>query len=84
MITQLVIQLVAGLVNGILGLVPDWSIDMSAVTGFTGSIGALAGAANGYVPSLLLFGCIALIVALRILLLGWRLVLFAYTLIPFN
>lgn len=84
MITQLIIQLVSGLVNGIMGLVPDWSIDMSAVTGFTGTIGGLVGAANSYVPSLLLFGCISVIVSLRIILLGWRLVLFAYTLIPFN
>lgn len=84
MITQLIIQLVSGLVNGVLGLVPDWSIDMSAVTGFTGSIGGLLGAANGYVPSILLFSCISIIVSVRIVLLGWRLVLFCYTLIPFN
>jgi hypothetical protein len=84
MITTFIIQLVAGLVSGILGLVPDWSIDMSAVTSFTGTIGSLAGAANGYVPSLLLFSCIGIILALRLVLLAVRAVLFAYTMIPFN
>lgn len=84
MITAAIIELVAGLVQGVLGLVPEWNIDMSAISGFTTSIGSLIGRANGYVPATLLFACIGLLLAMKLAFLIWRGILFVYTLIPFN
>lgn len=84
MITALIIDLVAGLVQGILGLVPEWNIDTSAITGFGTDVGALLARANGYLPVTLLLACLGILLAVRLALLAWRTAVFVYSMVPFN
>lgn len=84
MIVTFLIQLVSGLVSGLLGLVPAWNIDTSVMSSFTADIGGLIGRVNGYVPSVLLMACLGLLLVVKLALLAWRVCVFVYSMIPLN
>lgn len=84
MITTLIIRLLSGIVTGIFGLLPTWNINTQPLTDFTTSIGHFLGGLNGYVPEALTLVCLGILLAIKLALLIWRLILFLYELVPFN
>jgi hypothetical protein len=70
--------------RAILGLIPEWGPDVSAVSGSGETIGQTAAAGNGWFPVATLAAVLALIWGYRIVLMVWRLITRGYELLPFK
>lgn len=78
MVTDAVIRFLGQSVRAILGLVPSWQPPADDFGSTATNLGAIAAQGNGYFPVMVLGVCLALVLALKVFLLGWRLVLFIY------
>lgn len=78
MVTEAILGVLAGIVNGLLSLVPAWAPDTSSLSVTTASVGAWAFAWNGYFPVAVLGVCLGIVLAFKIALLAWRLITFGY------
>ena len=83
MIVNAFIELISAIVSGVLSLVPDWTVDVTALAAVGGSIGSTASTLNGYFPVATVGVVLVLLLALQVGLLLWRVVIFVYNLIPF-
>jgi hypothetical protein len=81
MILDAIAGLLLGVLNGVLGLFPAYSLP-SSMTDFSASVGSWVGSANGFFPVVTLGVCIGVILAARAFVLAVRLVVFVYDLIP--
>lgn len=84
MITEQVMGLLTGILNGLLSLMPGWSVDLTAVSGSGASIGSNAYRINEWFPVDILAVCLVLIFTVDIGVAAWRLLVFVYELIPFK
>jgi hypothetical protein len=82
-ILDLIIKAVVGIFTGILALLPDVTLP-SSVTAWSSSIGSGFGAANAFFPLTTLGLCIAAVIAVRLLLSAYSLVVWLYEKIPFK
>ncbi|HEY0186221.1 MAG TPA: hypothetical protein VGC67_01905 [Cellulomonas sp.] len=78
MITDSLIRFVGQSIRAVLGLLPSWTPPADAFGTQATSIGTLAVRADGYFPVLVLGICLAFVLALKVLLLAWRVLLFLY------
>lgn len=78
MITDLVISVIAGLVLGLVNLLPKVEIDLDAFAHSTGLMGQLGGAMNGYAPTTQFAIALGLLVTLKVGLSAWNGILFIY------
>lgn len=83
MITEFLISMLAGIVDGVLSIVPAWSIDTTAVTN-VGSVGATLGGMNGWFPETFVLVCLGVLLLVRLWFLAWNAIQWLYHLIPFN
>ena len=77
MVTEFIIGMTCGIISGFLDLMPSFTIDMSSLAAAGEAIGR-AGALEAYFPVTTLFICFALVLGLKLWMLGYRLVLFVY------
>lgn len=78
MITAWLLGLLLGTLSGMLGLIPGGVLDMSGMVANVSMISSLAGTLNGYFPLVTLGICLGVVLGLKLLMMGWRLVLFVY------
>jgi len=77
-VTEALISMMVGVVNGFLSLVPAWAPNTSALTNSGTNIGAWAMAWNGYFPVAVLAACLLLVLAVKLALLGFRTLVWVY------
>lgn len=70
-----------GLLSGVMGLVPAFSLP-SGFGDAGGGIGSVLAAVNQWVPVTTIMMCIAAILACRLFLIVWSLVVFIYDRVP--
>lgn len=78
MVTDALIAFVFGSVRAVLGLIPTWQPPADAFSSTSISLGSIAGTGNGWFPVVTLGVCLVFILALKVFLLGWRVVVFIY------
>lgn len=74
-------MLFIGILNGVLGLVPSFSLPGGFGDAGAG-IGSALGAVNQWVPVSTIMLCIAAVLACRVFLVVWSLVVFIYDRVP--
>jgi hypothetical protein len=77
-ITEALISFVAQAARAVLGLVPQWSPPAHAFGQMSHAFGAYAAVGNGYFPVVVTGVCLGLVLALKVGLLAWRVVIFVY------
>lgn len=77
MITDLILELFTSILAGFLSLAPQVSFNAESIASIAGAINGL-GAANGYFPVNTLAICLAAVMGLKVIMLGYRLLLFIY------
>ena len=80
MIIDLIVQIVLGLLTGVLALIPAYS--MPDLSGFGGTLGTNIGALNSYFPVITLGVCLLAIVGARLMVFGFDMAIKIYELIP--
>jgi len=83
MITTFIIQMLAGIVQGVLSLIPTWGLDAGPSTTLNSSAVA-AGSLDGWVPESFIFICLALLIGARAWFFVAGVIQWLYHLIPFN
>ena len=78
MITTALLVVALGSLAGLLNIVPVASIDVSGLTVNASMVAGLAGTLNGYFPLVTLGVCLGVVFALKLFMLGYRLVLFIF------
>lgn len=78
MIVLAIVVVVVGLVLGLVGNLPTYTLDLSQVQQDASQIGAWASALNGYAPIVQLGAAIGILLGLKLALLGWHTVVFIY------
>lgn len=85
MIITALVSLVTAIVQAVLSLIPQWSVDPASTVGeYSNTFATVAGSLDGYVPERLGLICLGVLVALRLFMFAWKGVLFVYGLIPFK
>lgn len=84
MITNFLISTALGIVTGLASLLPSWSVDTSAVTGASSNVGYILTGFNSYLPETMVVTCLGILLAVKLALFTWRVILAVYRLIPFN
>jgi hypothetical protein len=70
-----------GVLNGVLGLLPSWSLGLD-LSGWGEGFGSALAMASGWFPVGILGTCLLTILGLKAALFGWDLLVFLYRLIP--
>jgi len=83
MILDALIGLVVGLFTGILGLIPAYSPD-ARLSSFGTSLGSSVAGLDGVFPVVALGACIGIVLAVRLFIAAWDLLVFLYHAIPFK
>jgi len=78
MIVDALVTFVCASARAVLGLLPTWTVPATPFATTSYSLGSMASMGNGYFPVAVLGVCIALVLALKVVLLGWRVVVFIY------
>lgn len=78
MIFDAIVRFLGQSVRAVVGLIPSWSPPASDFATSAGQFGALAFRANGYFPVAVLAWCLVLVLALKVFLLAWRVIVFLY------
>lgn len=84
MIVDWLLDLVQGLLLGVLDLLPDINIDTTAAAAWAQSIVSMTSRINGYFPLETLAWCVGVILTVRTIGVSWRMVLFIYKIFPFK
>lgn len=82
MITDTIIQMILGVANNLLSVLPEVTFDTESLGGASYSLGSVWMAGNGWFPLDLTFICLGVVVGYQIALLAWRLVVFIWELLP--
>jgi hypothetical protein len=82
MIVDLIVQILVGIVTGILSLIPAYSLPN--LSGFGGALGANLKALDGYFPVSTLGISLVAIIGARVLVWGFHVALLIYDVIPFK
>lgn len=81
MVIDGVVRAVLAFVEGVMGLFPAWSFD-EALGDFGTAAGQALKTAENFFPVDVLGGCIAVVLGLRVIILGFNGAVFVYKLIP--
>lgn len=81
MIVDFLMKGVIGLLTGVLDLVPSYSLPDS-VTGAGATIGGGIGQIDGIIPVVTIGLCLAVILAFRLFLFAWSIIVFVYDRFP--
>lgn len=84
MITEALINMLLGVFNFFVGLLPSWGPDITALYASAGSLGAWFHHANGWFPLNLTLICLGIIVTYQVGAFAWRIVLFIWEVLPFK
>lgn len=84
MIIEAIVTFFGSAIRAVLGLIPSWSPPTDAFAGLATSFGSTAAKGNGYFPVVVLGVCLALVMGLKLALLLWRVLVFAYGILPFK
>lgn len=83
MITTFIVQMLGGIVSGIFSLLPSWNVGNDVLEPVK-SMSVSAASLDGWLPQNFIFGCLLMMIAVRL----WFLVIdgiqWVYHLIPFN
>lgn len=83
MILDAIIRFLLAILNGVLGLFPAWSLPFSPEDVGGGiALGVLT--ANAFFPVSTLGACLGAILALRVVMFGWAICVWAYDKLPFK
>lgn len=82
MLIDLLVGIVQGILNGVLALIPSYSLP--ELTGFGGQLGSGVATMNGYFPMVTLGACLLVIIGARVAIAAFDLAVFLYGLIPFK
>lgn len=78
MIIVALLGILLATVGGLLNIIPVAAIDVSGLVANVSQVSGLAGTLNGYFPLVTLGMCLGVVLGLKLLMLGYRLVLFVY------
>ncbi len=78
MIVDAIVRFVGQSVRAVLNLLPSWTPPFEEFGSQATAIGAMASRANGYFPVAVLGWCLVLVLSLKVLLFGWRVIVFIY------
>lgn len=77
-ITDALITFVCTAARAVLGLIPTWTVPATPFGTTSYALGSMAALGNGYFPVVTLAVCLALVLGLKVVLLGWRFIVFVY------
>lgn len=83
MVTDFLLQMLAGIIQGVLSLIPVWGIDTSAATALD-SGAVTAASLDGWLPETFIFICLGVMIAARLWFFVAGALQWLYHLIPFN
>jgi hypothetical protein len=83
LITDFIVKAVAGLLTGLLAILPDWTVDTSALDTARHLVVTVA-SLDGWVPETFIFSCLGLMLGVRLFFLVLNGIQWLYHLIPFN
>ena len=83
MITGFLLAMIAGIVQGLLAIIPSWSVDTSQID-TARTAGLNFGSLDGWFPLSFLLACLAVVMAVRGFFLVWNALVWLYHMIPFN
>lgn len=78
MITDFLLETLAGIILGLLTPLPKHTIDMGGLAGSASDVGATAAALNGYAPIASLGIALSVLLGLKLALLSWQAIVWIY------
>ena len=82
MVVDAIVNIVLGLLNSLIGLIPAWEVPAALTESFGPNFAGMVAWANGYFPMFDLAICLGIIIGVQGVLFVVRLVVFIYDRIP--